>query len=393
MAKSKRKGIEVSIALAEAAKLCRVDVVSAYPITPQTHVVEHLSEFVADGELDAEYIPVESEHTAMAACVGAAAAGARTFTSTAAQGLALMHEILFIASGLRLPIVMALANRSMSAPLSIWNDHSDVMAERDCGWIQFFVENGQEACDFTIQAFRIGEDPRVSLPVMVNFDGFILSHVIEPIEVPGQAEVDRYLPPFKPLRTLDVTKPISMGPVGIPDIYMEAHMAQEDALRKSLDVVLEAWKEFEKIFGRRYEPVSTYHTQDADIVFVVAGALTESIRTVAEDLRKKGEKVGVASIKLWRPFPFDHLSRALSKARVVAVVDRALSFGGPGGPMASEIKSYLYEKKEQPAVVEFICGLGGRDLPFSDIERMYTRAKAVLRGGAVPSFEIVGLRA
>jgi pyruvate ferredoxin oxidoreductase alpha subunit len=393
MAKSKRKGIEVSIALAEAVKLSKVDVISAYPITPQTHVVEHLSEFVADGELDAEYIPVESEHTAMSACVGAAAAGARTFTSTAAQGLALMHEILFIASGLRLPIVMALANRSMSAPLSIWNDHSDVMAERDCGWIQLFVENGQEATDFTIQAFRIGEDRRVSLPVMVNFDGFIMSHVIEPIEIPAQEDVDRYLPAFKPLRILDVRKPISIGPVGIPDIYMEAHMAQEDALRKSLDVVLESWKEFEKVFGRRYEPIMTYDTKDADIIFVVAGALTESIRTVVRQLRKKGEKVGVASVKLWRPFPFDHFYRAVSRARVIAVVDRALSFGGPGGPMASEIKSFLYEKKEQPAVVEFICGLGGRDLPFGDIERMHARAKAVLRGGAVPKFEIVGLRA
>jgi pyruvate ferredoxin oxidoreductase alpha subunit len=329
----------------------------------------------------------------MSACVGAAAAGARTFTSTSAQGLALMHEILFIASGLRLPVVMALANRSMSAPLSIWNDQSDVMAERDCGWIQLFVENGQEACDFTIQAFRIAEDPRVSLPVMVSFDGFILSHVIEPIDMPAQEEVDRYLPPFKPLRTLDVANPRSIGPVGIPDIYAEAHMAQQEALCKSLDVVVVAWAEWEKIFGRRYEPVTTYETRDAEIVFVIAGALTESVRTVVKNLRKKGEKAGVVSIKLWRPFPFDHFYRAVEKAKVLAVVDRAISFGGPGGPIASEIKSFLYGKTKKPAVVEFIAGLGGRNLPFSDIEAMYAKAKNVATGGKIPPFEIVGLRA
>jgi pyruvate ferredoxin oxidoreductase alpha subunit len=388
----KREGIEVSIAIAEAAKLARTDVISAYPITPQTHVVEHLSEIVADGELDAEYIPVESEHTAMSACVGAAAAGARTFTSTSSQGLALMHEILFIASGLRLPIVMALANRSLSAPLSIWNDQSDVMSERDCGWIQLFAENGQESCDFTVQAFRVGEDPRVSLPVMVNFDGFILSHVIEPIDMPAQEDVDRYLPPFKPLRTLDVARPRSIGPVGIPDIYTEAHMAQEDALRKSLDVVVESWAEWEKIFGRRYEPITVYETQDAEVIFVIAGALSESVRTVVKNLRKKGEKVGVASIKLWRPFPFDHFYRAVERARVLAVVDRAISFGGPGGPIASEVKSFLFGKDKKPAVVEFIAGLGGRNLPFSDIEGMYAKAKKVVEGGKVPPFEIVGLR-
>ena len=389
----KRQGIEVSIAIAEAARLARVDVVSAYPITPQTHVVEHLSEFVADGDLDAEYIPVESEHTAMSACVGAAAAGARTFTSTSAQGLALMHEILFIASGLRLPIVMALANRSLSAPLSIWNDQSDVMANRDCGWVQLFAENGQESCDFTIQSFRIGEDPRISLPVIVNFDGFILSHVIEPIEMPDQAEVDRYLPPFKPLRVLDVARPITIGPVGIPDIYTEAHMAQEDALIRSLDVTKEAWTEFEKIFGRRYEPVMCHDTKDADVVFVIAGALTESVRTVARNLRARGEKVGVASIKLWRPFPFDDMYRAIENARAVVVVDRALSFGGPGGPIALEIKSMLYNRPRKPAVVEFIAGLGGRNLPFEEIEGMYEKARKVAGGGAAGPYEIIGLRA
>lgn len=390
----KLKGMEVSIAIAEAVKLARCDVISAYPITPQTHVVEHLSELVANGELDAEFILVESEHSALSACVGASAAGARTFTSTSAQGLALMHEILFIASGLRLPIVMALANRSLSAPLSIWNDHSDTMAERDCGWIQFFVENGQEACDFTIQAFKIAENPQVSLPVIINFDGFILSHMIEPIELPSQEDVDRFLPPFEPVRKLDVSKPRTIGPVGIPEIYTEAHMAQENAIRQSLEVILNCWNEWERLCGRKYEPVATYGTEDADIVFVAQGALCESIRTTVKKLRGEGEKVGIASIKLWRPFPDLHFLKAIEKARLIIVVDRAISFGGPGGPLASEIKGLLFDKGKNIKVVEFIAGLGGRNVSIGDIEGMYRKAKGILKGEKAKKegFEIIGLR-
>ncbi|MBA4358876.1 MAG: pyruvate ferredoxin oxidoreductase, partial [Desulfovibrio sp.] len=212
---AQRVGLEVSLACAEAVKLANVDVIAAYPITPQTHIVEHLAELVADGHLDAEFVPVESEHSAMSACVGSSAAGARTFTSSSAQGLALMHEILFIASAMRLPIVMAVANRSLSGPLSIWNDHSDIMAERDIGWVQTFAENGQEVLDLMLHAFKVGEDPRVILPVIVNMDGFLLTHVIEPMEMPDQAEADAYLPPFAPQQRLDIAKPISMGGVGM----------------------------------------------------------------------------------------------------------------------------------------------------------------------------------
>lgn len=389
---SQLKGIEVSIAMAESASLCRIDVVSAYPITPQTHVVEHLSKLVADGVLDAEYIPVESEHSAMSACVGASAVGARTFTATSAQGLALMHEILFIASGLRLPIVMVMANRALSAPLSIWNDHSDAMAERDCGWIQLFVENGQEAVDFIPIAYRVGENPEVSLPVMIHFDGFVLSHMIEPINMPSQQEIDTFLPPFQPLRILDIKKPITMGPVGIPEIYMEAHMAQESALRNSLKIMEETFAEFEKNFGRRYEPIMSQDVDDADIVFVTSGALTESFRNVVKNLRRKGEKVGLISIKLWRPFPFEHFFKATSRAKCLAVIDRALSFGGPGGPVASEIKAALFGKEGAPQIVEFICGLGGRNLRLEDIEQIYQKAKEARETGRTPPFEIVGLR-
>lgn len=218
----KRIGLEASIAVAEVVGLCDADVISAYPITPQTHIVEHLSEMVANGELQAAFVPVESEHSAMSVCCGTAATGARTFTATSSQGLALMHEILFIASALRLPIVMAVANRSLSGPISIWNDHSDVMAERDIGWVQIFAENAQEALDLTIWGFRLAEDQRVSLPVAVNFDGFILTHTIEPVLMPDRESVQAFLPAFKPLMRLDVDQPITMGPVGIPDIYTEA---------------------------------------------------------------------------------------------------------------------------------------------------------------------------
>ncbi len=388
----KRKGMEVSIAIAEAAALANVDVISAYPITPQTHVVEHLSEIVADGELDAEFIPVESEHTAMSACVGSAAAGARTFTATAAQGLALMHEILFLASSLRLPIVMVVANRAMSGPISIWNDHSDIMSERDVGWIATFVENGQEAVDFVYHAYRVAEDKRVQLPVMVNFDGFILSHVIEPIELPDRAKVKQYLPDYRPSRFLDVDNPISMGPVGIPEIYTEAKMAQDVALRESYGPIVEAWKELGKVFGRHYAPFETHRDEDDYVHNVVAPVLDDTNRNVVHDLPEEGKKVGIASLKLWRPFPFDDFRALARKAKVLAVVDRCISFGGPYGPMASEFKAALYGQQDQPPIVEFVAGLGGRDVPKDDVRSMYEDAERVLKDGRVPEPRIVGLR-
>ncbi len=389
---ARRVGMEVSIALAEAAKLANVDVISAYPITPQTHVVEHLSELVADGELDAEFIPVESEHSALSACVGSSAAGARTFTATSSQGLALMHEIMFIASSLRMPIVMVVANRSLSGPISIWNDHSDIMSERDSGWIATFVENGQEALDFVLHAFRVAEDHRVQLPIMVNFDGFILSHVIEPIEMPEMDRVRAYLPDFVPVRRLDVDAPRTMGPVGIPEIYTEAKKAQDEALRQSYGPIVEAWKKMGEVFDRHYAPFVTYRAEDADVLFVVAGGLAETIRTVIDELRQEGKKVGLASMKLWRPFPFQDFEELARGRKALAVVDRAISFGGPMGPMASEFKAALYGTGNQPPIVEFVAGLGGRDVSHADIRQMYADAEKVAAGREVPPARIVGLR-
>lgn len=389
---AERKGIEVSIAIAEAASACDVDCIAAYPITPQTHVVEHLADIVANGELDAEFIPVESEHAAMSACCGAVAAGARTFTATASQGLALMHEILFIASGLRLPMVMVVANRALSAPINIWNDHSDVMTERDVGWIQIFAENGQEAFDLVIQAFKMAEDKRVLLPVMVHFDGFILSHMVEPIEIMHRDEVKSFLPDYVPVHRLDIDKPMSWGPVGMPVVYTEAKMAGEAVLRDSYKPVVECLDAFGAKFGRTYKPVETYRAEGADVLLVTMGSISETAMTWIDAKRDRGEKVGLVRFRLWRPLPGDDFKKAIRGAKALAVVDRHFSPGGPGGPVAQEIKYLLYGEKERVPVVEFVAGLGGRDITFADFDRMYDRAKAVVGGAPVPPFELVQAR-
>jgi pyruvate ferredoxin oxidoreductase alpha subunit len=385
--------MEVSIGIAEAVAQADVDVIAAYPITPQTHIVEHLSEIVAEGELDAEYIPVESEHSAMSACCGSAAAGARTFTSSSSQGLALMHEILFIASGMRLPIVMVVVDRALSAPINIWNDHGDIMAQRDTGWIQTFCENGQECIDHVFHSFRVAEDPAVCLPLMMNLDGFITSHMVESFEMWDKEQVQKYLPVFKPQFRLDVEKPWTLGPVGIPDIYTESRMAHDEILKASKQVCIKAWDEIAAITGRQYHPVEHYRTDDADVVFVIMGSVTETLMTAVDELRQHGKKVGIVRIRLWRPFPFEEIREALSGRKVVAVVDRALSTGGPGGPVACEVKSALYHVEKRPRVIEFIAGLGGRDVKPGDFKVMYDKAEAVAKGGSIPAYELVGVRA
>ncbi len=286
-----RVGIEVSIAAAEAVGLCDVDVVAAYPITPQTHVVEHLSELVAEGKLDAEFVPVESEHSAMSVCCGAAASGARTFTATAAQGLALMSEIVFIASSMRLPVVMFLANRALSAPLSIWNDHSDTMMVRDCGWIQVFCENGQEVYDAIFHAYRVAEDPTVSLPVMINVDGFSLTHVIEPIEFWTPEMVKQYLPPFKPIHTLHPDKVVTFGAFGMPEIFAEQRMAHDQAMRGSYGVITKAWEELAALTGRKYSPIEEYKTDGADTLIVGMGSLCETASLAVDLLGIKAKRL------------------------------------------------------------------------------------------------------
>ncbi len=389
----RRIGLEASLACSEAVKLANVDVIAAYPITPQTHIVEHLSELVADGELDAEFVPVESEHSAISACVGAAAAGARTFTSTSSQGLALMHEILFIASSLRLPIVMAVANRALSAPISIWNDHSDIMAERDIGWIQTFAENGQEVLDLVLHAYKVAEDHRVYLPVIVNLDGFTLSHVIEPIEIPDQEEVDRYLPPLEPAQKLDPEAPISMGMVGVPEVYTEAKKACFEALKNSYPVIVEHWKGFEDVFGRSYWPIETLYTDDAEAIIVTMGSLSETCMSAVEEMRADGIKAGHIRIRLWRPFPVEDFLAAIGEPKPLIVMDRALSPGAAAGPVATELRALLYAQGKDHYVANFVAGLGGRDVSREDFKAMYARAvKAAEAGEPMISHEIVGVK-
>jgi pyruvate ferredoxin oxidoreductase alpha subunit len=383
--------MEVSIAAAEAVKQANVDVISAYPITPQTHIVEHLSELVANGELDAEFFCVESEHSALSVCVGAAATGARTFTCTSSQGLALMSEITYIASGLRLPMLMIISNRTLSAPLSIWNDHSDVMSIRDCGWIQFFVENGQEVYDHVFVSYRLSEDRNVLFPVIINMDGFILSHVIEPIELIPQEKIDQYLPPYQPVHSLHPDHPVTMGAFALPSIFAEAKKAQEEALRSSMPKILETLKAFGDMTGRYYNPVETYKAEDADTLLVTMGSCGETASVAVDKMREEGRSVGLVKIRLWRPFPFDDLKKATLHAKQLVVIDRAISVGACG-PVASEVKAALYGNDQRPSVYNFVAGISGRDVTPSDFIKMVDKAEIEIEEGNKEGFEIYGVR-
>ncbi len=384
----RKVGIEVSIAAADAVGLCDVDVVAAYPITPQTHVVEHLSELCASGKLDAEFVPVESEHSAMSVCCGSSGAGARTFTATSSQGLALMSEIVFIAASMRLPIVMFLANRALSSPLSIWNDHSDTMMVRDAGWIQVFCENGQEVYDAIFHSFRVAEDPRVSIPVMINVDGFNLTHVIEPIEFWDQDMVNKYLPVFKPLHTLHPDKVVTMGAFGMPEIYTEAKAAQNDALWKSFPVIKQGWNELAELTGRQYSPVELYRTEDAETIILGMGSICETASLAVDKMRDSGKKAGLVKLRLWRPLPVDDIKKALSGARDVLVLDRAVSLGAANGPVTSEIRAIMYHESNRPNIRNIIAGLGGRDVTPDNIIEMLEMALADKNYG----YNIFGVR-
>ncbi len=392
---AKRVGLEVSLALAEVVRLANVDVVAAYPITPQTHIVEHLAELVADGKLDAEYVPVESEHSAMSACLGSSAVGAKTFTATAGQGLELMHEVLFVASSMRLPMVMAVANRAISAPLNIWGDHSDAMAARDVGWVQVFTENGQEVIDNTLCAFRLTGDPRVLLPVMVHLDGFHLTHMIEPMLMPDQEEVDRFLPPYIYPTPLDPTRPVTMGVVGPSYIYTEAKKAQVENLEASRAVIDEVWAQFARQFGRQYRAVETYPAQTGKkpkTLLMTMGSYSETAMEAVDKMRRDGKDVGLIRLRLWRPFPFEDLRRAVEGVESLVVLDRAISFGGPGGPVASEVRSALYAEPIKPKIASIVGGLGGRDITVAGFESIIERGIELANTKGAPEFEMFGVR-
>lgn len=389
---STRIGTEASFAIADAARLVDVDVVAAYPITPQTHIVERLSELVADGDLDAEFVCVESEHSALSACMGSSAAGARTFTATAGQGLELMHEVLYVASSMRLPIVMAVVNRALSGPLNVWGDHSDAMATRDCGWIQYFTENAQEAFDLTLCGFRIAEDPKVLFPVMVHLDGFNVSHVVEPMEMFEKDDLKDFIPAINYPLPLDPNHPVTMGAFAPPVIYSECRKAQEEALRLTQQTIVKVWKEFGDRFGRYYRPVESYRAEDAETLLITMGSFSETATAAIDSLRDQGQKVGQLRLRLWRPFPFEELRAAVKSAKHLIVFDRSISYGGPGGPVCSELKSALYRSPNRPGIANFVGGLGGRDVIPEQFEHMITRGREIIDKNLDIEYETIGVR-
>jgi len=391
-AKAKRVGMEVSIAISHAVQLARAEAIAAYPITPQTHIVEHLSSMVANGDLEAEFVNVESEHSAMSACIGMSATGARTYTATSSQGLALMNEILYIASAMRFPIVMTVANRALSGPLSIWNDHSDIMGARDIGWIQIFVENGQESFDHSVMAFKIAENPKVLMPTIINLDGFILSHVVEALEMVDQKTVDKFLPPYHPRHQLDTKHPVTMGAFAMPEIYTEVKMNHQVTLTESYDHIRKVWDEWAKLTGRAYQPVERFMTEGAKVVFLIMGCLAEVAQIAVEDMRAQGLPVGLLKLRLWRPFPFEDLREAVGDAEVVIVCDRAFSPGGPGGPVMSEVRSAFYPMARRPQILGYVIGLGGRDVPPEAFKDIMAKAQLEVEKGPSQEFCLYGVR-
>jgi pyruvate/2-oxoacid:ferredoxin oxidoreductase alpha subunit len=346
-------------AVSYGALLSRVQVIAAYPITPQTQVVELLSEMVADGVLRARFVTVESEHSAMAACIGASAVGARAFTATSSHGLALMHEMLHWAAGARLPIVMANINRALAPPWSIWTDQNDSIAQRDTGWMQIYCESNQEVLDSVILAYKVSE--KVLLPTMLILDAFVLSHTEEPVEVPSQEEVDSFLPPYNNKDTLKPGEARAYGALAMPDTYMEFRYKMQKAMEEALEEIEKQGEEFHRIFGRRYGLIEEFMTDDAEIVLVTVGATTSTARFVVKSMREEGKKVGLLKLRVVRPFPFEVLRKALLGKKKVAVVDRNISFGYHGA-FFQEIKSALYGFPDAPKIFGYIAGLGGRDI-------------------------------
>ena len=367
-----KRVLEGSHAVAEAVRLAKVQVISAYPITPQTHIVEILSEYCTKGMMNAKFLRVESEHSCMAALIGAQSAGVRTFTATSGQGLALMHELLHWASGARLPIVMAEVNRALAPGWNIWVDQTDSLAQRDTGWIQIYCEDGQDVLDSTLQAFRLAE--AVNLPVMIVLDAFYLSHTYEPVDVPSQEEVDRFLPPFVPKFQLDTAHPCGFGPLVAPSDYMEMRYHIAMAMDEALIRFDEVDAAFAAQFNRRYGPVEAIDCEDADIVFITTGTVTSTCRIVLQDLRARGEKVGILKLKLFRPFPAAQIREKLKSAKKVAVVDRNFSFGA-SGIFAQEVRAALCNMPDHPPVFGYVAGIGGRDVTPELLEAIYWQTK------------------
>jgi len=365
-----KKVLTGNFAAAYGATAARVNVVAAYPITPQTTIVEILSEIVADGELKADFVKVESEHSALAACIGAQSAGARTFTATSAQGLALMHELIHWSARARLPIVLTNVNRAMAPGWSIWADATDSIAQRDTGWMQVYCENNQEVFDTVIMSYKIGENENILLPTLINLDAFFLSHTSQVVDIYDSERIDSFLPPYNPKYKLDVNAPRSFGALTSPEHYYEFSYLLHNAHKKAKEVIREVGKEFGKKFGREYGLVEEYKCEDADEILVTYGTIAGTTKDAVDRLREKGRKVGAFKIRYFRPFPDEEVIEVLSKAKKIGVIDRAVSFGHEG-PFLSEVKAALYESGNYVPVYGFVAGLGGRDVSIADIENIH----------------------
>ncbi len=368
--------------VAEAIRQIEPDVVAAYPITPSTAAVQYVAQFVADGIIKSEYVCPESEHSAMSMCIGASSAGARVVTVTASQGLALMWELLYIAAGLRLPIVTAVACRALSAPINIHGDHSDTFGARDSGWIQLYSENPQEAYDNTIQAIRIAEHPDVRTPVLVGFDGFVTSHSAENVIVEEDNEVKKFIGEYNPpISLLNIKNPVTIGSIVFTDYYFEMKRSQIEGIEKSREVIRKVGKEFGEKFGREYDFFENYKVDDAEFVMVVMGSAAGTARTVVDALREEGKKVGMLKLRVLRPFPYNELTEALKGAKAVGVMDRSTSPGGFGASLFTEIRSALYQLDKRPKVLNFIYGLGGRDVTMENISEAFSKLGESLKRG------------
>ena len=393
MAKQKLMGLNGDEAVAYATKQVNPDVVAAYPITPQTIIVERFSEYVANGEVDTEFVAVESEHSAMSTSVGASAAGARAFTATAANGLALMWEIVYIASSLRLPIVMALANRALSGPINIHNDHSDGMGARDSGWIQIYCENAQEVYDTSIAAWRMAEHLKVQLPIMVCLDGFTLSHTMENVMTVDDETVQKFVGerPFITVEghlgegefRLNPDMPLTMGPLDLQDFYFEHKIHQVEAMEEALKYITDIDKEWAEISGRKYDYVEPYMMDDAEVALIGMGSMVGTIRYVVDELREEGIKAGMIKLRLFRPFPSEAIKKAVGKVPVLGVMEKCLSFGAPASPLMEELMTTYYHDKEKPMMKNYVVGLGGRDVSPDMIKQAYKDMLKIKKTGKV----------
>ncbi len=385
------KVVEGSYAVAHAVMCCRPDVISAYPITPQTHIVENLSQMVADGELDSEFLTVDSEFSALSVLVGASAAGARSYSSTTSQGLALMYEVLYNVSGMRLPVVMNVANRAIGAPLNIWNDQQDAIGARDVGWLQIYAEDVQEAVDATLQAYKIAEDAEIRTPIMVCMDGFVLTHVYEPVELLDKELAKEFLPAYQPAHILDPAKPMTFGAFADPSTFTEFRYQQFEAQLKALDKIEKVAREFEETFGRYYGGLlDSYFVEDAEIVIVTLGSVIGTIKDAIDAMRSEGKKVGLLKVRSYRPFPVQALRKAMKDAGVIAVIEKDVAIGGEAG-LVTDLKAAFYNSNIRTPIIGFTAGLGGRDITVKDIRKIVAKAEAA-RKGIQSEFEFLNLR-